>query len=139
MPALADELVRLNVELIVTFSNEATDAASRPDVFWIPGNLAALGGLQESAAFALEGKLVSMSDSPGYVEAGGLLSYGPDYASLLDRTASYVDRILRGAKPGDLPVEQPTKYELVLNMKTARAIGVTFPPSFMLRIDRVIE
>ena len=76
---------------------------------------------------------------PPFARDGGLLSYGPDIDDLYRRTAPYVDRILRGAKPGDLPVQFPTKFEMVVNRKTAKALGRAIPPSIMLRADEVIE
>ena len=74
-----------------------------------------------------------------YVEAGGLMSYGPNIPDLWRRAAAYVDKILKGAKPGDLPVEQPTTFELVVNNRTAKAIGLTIPPAFVLRADQIVE
>jgi putative ABC transport system substrate-binding protein len=84
-------------------------------------------------------RLPTMHGYRDLVEAGGLMSYGPNFPDMFRRTADYVDKILRGAKPGDLPVEQPTKFDLVVNVTTAKALGLTFPPSLLGRADEVIE
>jgi len=88
---------------------------------------------------ALGARLPTMHGAREYVEAGGLMSYGPNFPDLWRRAADYVDKILRGAKPADLPVEQPTKFDLVINLTTAKALDLTIPESFLLRADEVIE
>ena len=89
--------------------------------------------------FAAKHKLPVMYSGREFVEAGGLISYAPDYRALYYRAAFYVDRILKGAKPGDLPIEQPAKLELVINMKAAKALGIAVPQQLLLRADEVIE
>lgn len=98
-----------------------------------------IAGAKRLAEFALTHKLPSLFGPTVHAEAGGLLSYGPDRADLWRRGAIYVDKILKGAKPADLPVQQPTKFELVINMKTAKALGLTIPQNVLFRADRIIE
>jgi putative ABC transport system substrate-binding protein len=88
---------------------------------------------------ALKSRLPTVSGPREFVEVGGLMAYGPQYSDLFRHAAAYVDKILKGAKPGDLPVEQATRFELVINAKTAKALGLTIPPSLMLRADAVIQ
>jgi len=91
------------------------------------------------AELALKHRLPGIYEAKEYVDAGGLMSYGPSFSDLYRRSAHYVDRILKGAKPGDLPIEQPTKLDLAINLKTAKALGLTIPPSLLQRADQVIE
>jgi ABC-type uncharacterized transport system substrate-binding protein len=102
-------------------------------------SVAFTGERERIAKDALARRWPLVTGESGFAEAGALISYGPDRIALYRRAAYYVDRILKGAKPGDLPIEQPTKFELVLNMKTAKALGLTIPQPFLMRVDRVIE
>jgi putative ABC transport system substrate-binding protein len=88
---------------------------------------------------ALAALVPTMSADRGSVEAGGLMSYGPNFPDLWRRAADYVDKILRGAKPDEIPVEQPTKFDLVINLTTAKALGLEVPPTLLARADEVIE
>ena len=90
-------------------------------------------------SFALGARLPTMHVNRARLETGGLVSYGPNFPSFYRRAADYVDKILRGAKPADIPVEQPSKFDLIINLTTAKAIGLKVPESFLLRADEVIE
>ena len=112
----------------------------RPNGLYVPGAGPLMVAIEKrTVGFALKSRLPSMYYIKEFVEAGGLISYGADLADSYRRVAYYVDRILKGAKPGDLPVEQPTKFELVINLKTAKQIGLTIPPEVLYRADRVIK
>jgi putative ABC transport system substrate-binding protein len=110
----------------------------RPDGLYVTGSPLMGANRKRIADFALKSRLPSVSNR-AYVDAGGLMSYGADLADSYRRVAIYVDKILKGAKPADLPVEQPKKFEFVINIKTAKQIGVTIPQSLLYRADRVIK
>jgi putative tryptophan/tyrosine transport system substrate-binding protein len=197
LPALASELVRLGIDILLVGGNAATDAARRatgtipivcitgdpvgqgvvtPEVFFPPGFLLGVrlvtvdvrnaGQLDQALAaltrarvqglitdgdpvtdeqsrriveFATKQGLPGIYPRRQFVEGGGLMSHGPSIFDTWKRAAVYVDKILKGAKPADLPVEQPTKYELVINLKTAKALGLTIPPAVLARADEVIQ
>jgi putative ABC transport system substrate-binding protein len=114
-------------------------ARVRAAALFIIGDPAINANLRQIAALAAKSRLPSIYQWADYADAGGLASYGPDRADLFRRAATFVDKILKGARPGDLPIDRATKFELVLNMKTAKALGIKFPQSILMRADRVIE
>src|SRR5262249_38872923 len=95
--------------------------------------------LKPVAELAVKNRLPSIYDRSDFVEAGGLMSYGPNVPGMSHRAATYVDKVLKGANPGDIPVERPTKFELVINLKTAKQLGLTIPQSVLYRADKVIR
>jgi putative ABC transport system substrate-binding protein len=111
----------------------------RPDGLYVAGGPLPNANQKRIVAFALKSRLPSTYDSRDAVNGGGLMSYGADLADSYRRVATYVDKVIKGAKPADLPVEQPTKFELVINLKTAKQIGLTIPPNVLARADRVIR
>lgn len=129
-------LPRNEAELELTF--EAIDRDAAQAVFVEPGTVATTYR-SRIIAFAAQRQLLAMYGTRGWAEAGGLMSYGADNAALHRRAAFYVDRILRGANPGDLPIEYPTQYELVINLKTAEALGLTIPDSLLAQATEVIR
>ena len=112
----------------------------RANGLYVPGAAPLMVAIEKrTVGFALKSRLPSMYSFREAVDAGGLMSYGADLADSYRRVAYFVDRILKGAKPADLPVEQPTKFELVINLKTAKQIGLTIPQSMLYRAEKVIK
>jgi ABC-type uncharacterized transport system substrate-binding protein len=116
-----------------------TMGRDRPDALVLLADPLTLSQRLRIVEFAAEARLPAIYEHSQFVEAGGLMSYGPDVSELIRRAATYVDKILKGAKPADLPVERPTKFELVINLTSAKALGITIPQSVLLQADRVIK
>jgi len=127
--------IRRGEDIVATF--EAIK--DRADALYIPPDPLTDGNRVRINILALTARLPTIYGFREFVEAGGLISYGPNYPDLFRRAGDIVDKILRGAKPGDIPVEQPTKFDLVINLTTAKALGLAIPESFLLRADEVIE
>jgi putative ABC transport system substrate-binding protein len=137
--ALGLEVAALEIRRTEDIAPALESLKGRAEALYVVGDpLANLNRIRINT-FALVARLPTMYVQREYVEAGGLLSYGPNYPDLNRRAADYVDKILRGAKPADLPVEQPIKFDLVINLVTARALGLTVPPTLLARADEVIE
>ena len=111
----------------------------RPDALFILADRIYLHNRERMMDFAAKNRLPSVNAYRELIEAGGLMSFGPSYAGMHRRAATYVDKILKGAKPADLPVEQPATFDLVINLKTAKALRLTIPPSVLLRATEVIQ
>jgi putative tryptophan/tyrosine transport system substrate-binding protein len=137
----------LHISLVVyeVYDTTTLDAAfvtltkDRSDAFLVPADPFLVSQRGRIAQFAIENKLPSVYTSREYIEAGGLMAYTPNYKDLFRRAASYVDKILKGAKPGDLPIEQPRGFHLFINLKTARALGLTLPRRLLAGAEEVIE
>jgi putative ABC transport system substrate-binding protein len=114
-------------------------AAQRPGALFVGAHISFMVNRKRIIELAAKHRLPAIYEWPEQVEDGGLMAYGTSLIGLARRTAAYVDRIFKGAKPGELPIEQPTRFELVINLKTAKALGLTIPQSLLLRTDRVIE
>ena len=136
---------QVELQSIEVFRSEDLDGAfsamtnQHAQAFILSPNPVGFNNQGQIVGFARKNRLPSMYPQSEYVRAGGLMSYGPSLVDLHRRAAIYVDRILKGAKPGDLPVEQPTKFELVINLKTAKVLGLTIPPSLLGRADEIIQ
>jgi putative ABC transport system substrate-binding protein len=111
----------------------------RPDALLVTAEAFTRRHLARILDFANTNNIPSMFEDSSFVMAGGLMSYGPDYQDVFRKAAIFVDKILKGAKPADLPIEQPTKFELVINLKTAKTLGLEIPPHLLALADRVIE
>ncbi len=134
--ALQDRGVKDPNELDTVFALMIKD---RPDGFLALMDPVLTSHQKRILDFLVQNRLPAIFESRGWVEAGGLISYGANYLDAHRRAASQMDKILKGTKPADIPVEQPTKFELVINLKTAKQIGLTIPPNVLARADRVIR
>jgi putative tryptophan/tyrosine transport system substrate-binding protein len=133
------ETVKMPVRSADDIAPVIASLGKRAEALYVPANPLANANRIRINELALAERLPTMHGFREYVEAGGLMSYGPNTAELFRRAADYVDKILRGTKPGDLPIEQPTKFEFVINLKAAKAIGVVVPPTLLARADEVME
>ena len=139
-PTMGMELQRLEVRVPQDFERAFQIATrQRARALFVPGDPLVTNRPKKVADLALKYRLPAMTDFRELPRAGGLLSYGPDLVDSYRRAATHVDKILKGAKPGDLPMEQPTKFDFVINLKTARVLGVSIPPSILTQATEVIQ
>jgi putative ABC transport system substrate-binding protein len=137
--ALGLEVVRLEIRRASDIASSFEPPKDRADALYVVGDPVFNANRIRINTFALSARLPTVYSFRELVEAGGLMSYGPNIPDLFRRAASYVDKILRGAKPAEIPVEQPIKFDLIINITTAKALGITIPEPFLLRADEVIE
>jgi len=141
----AAQLLHLDVQFVGVRANSDFDQAfdaiarERADAFIVLADRVFLHNRARIVDFAKRNRIPAVYPYRELVEAGGLMSFGPNYAEMHRRAAAYVDKVLKGAKPGDLPVEQPTKFELIINLKSAKALRLTIPQSLLVRADEVIQ
>jgi putative ABC transport system substrate-binding protein len=133
------EVVPLGIRRVEDVAPAFETLKSQIDAVYVVADALVSASRSRIITFALSRRLPTIFNTRDYVQAGALMSYGPNFPVLFRRTAEYVDKILRGAKPGDLPVEQPIKFDLVINLTTARALGLTIPPTLLAIADEVIE
>jgi putative ABC transport system substrate-binding protein len=137
--------LRLQLQSVEVHSSDDIEGAlsavmkGRAEALIVPRNPALFANRDQIASFAQRNRLPSIYEQREFVNAGGLMSYGMSFPDMFRRAATYVDKILKGTKPTDLPVEQPVKFELVINLKTAKALGLTIPPTLLFQADEVIQ
>ena len=137
---LGVDVARLNIRRAEDIAPAFEEALKgRADALYVVGDALTATNRVRINTLALGARLPTMHGFREFVEAGGLMSYGPNFPGMFRRAAEYVDKILRGAKPADIPVEQPTKFDLVINLTTAKALGLDVPPTLLARADEVIE
>jgi len=136
---LALQIMPLDIKRAEDIAPAIETLKGRAQALYVVGDPLIADNQIQINTLALAARLPTMHGSRSYIASGGLLSYGPNYSDLFRRAGDYIDKILKGAKPADLPVELPTTIELIVNLKTAKAIGLTIPESFLLRADEVIE
>jgi putative ABC transport system substrate-binding protein len=137
--SLGLDVVQLEIRRAADIAPAFDGVKAQPDALYVAIDQLMVANLARILTLALGARLPTIFSTRDFVRAGGFMSYGPNYSDLFGRSADYVDKILRGTKPGDIPVEQPTKFELVVNLTTAKALGLTIPQQFVLRADDVIE
>jgi len=137
--ALGIEVATLEIRRAEDIAPAFAALKGQADALYVVVDALVVANLARINILAVGARLPTMFNTRAYVKAGGLMSYGPNLSDLFRRTADMVDKILRGAKPADIPVEQPTKFDLIINLTTAKALGLEIPPTLLARADEVIE